>query len=580
VVAWEIKNMGGVLPRIDDRLIPDNMAVEAVNCDLTGGQLVGLPHSEFLIDLSSKLPVVERAYRFPDANGNIIWLPLPSRYSSVVRSPVVNDVYDRVYWTNPGDISPHWSTPSDIVAGNPPKDLGMAQPTAAAVITGVTGGTAPPAALPVDRTYTYTFINAYNEESSPAPASNVFSGPPDATWHVTGFPTTAPANPAGRNYAPITGLRVYRTITSASSGAQFYFVEGFNFPFSGTFDDGYPDSVAVLNEVLETTGYRNPPDYLDGLVVLPGGFLAGFVKDTVSFSEPNRPYTWPDVYEQTANYKIVSLAVGQQFMIILTEGYSSVASGNTPSNVLLTQTQVAEPCISRGSVVVDLSGVFYASQNGLIQTTGFGMQNITAPIVEKNEWLLRYKAKDLMSARHRSMFMAVNGTDVGFLVDYAEQRLAFQDLSYLKDVVCIWNDEYTGDTLMCAGGQIYEWDCPGEPPQIYRWKSKRFFTPMPMSLGAVQVELGPEVYTSVVDDPDPLDNGDASVDLPAGVNAMFKYYAGPQLTLIMTRNLTRQMEIFRLPNGFKCFDHQVEVVSRVPISSIQVATTLNELKTA
>ena len=55
MVAWEIKNMGGVLPRMDDRLIPDNMAVEAVNCDLTGGQLVGLPHSEFLIDLSSKL---------------------------------------------------------------------------------------------------------------------------------------------------------------------------------------------------------------------------------------------------------------------------------------------------------------------------------------------------------------------------------------------------------------------------------------------------------------------------------------------------------------------------------------------
>src|SRR4029079_6452420 len=144
-------------------------------------------------------------------------------------------------------------------------------------------------------------------------------------------------------------------------------------------------------------------------VVLPGGFLAGFVKDTIYFSEPNRPHTWPDVYEQTANYKIVSLAVGQQFLIILTEGYSSVASGNAPSNIMLTQTQVPEPCIARGSVIVDLSGVCYASQNGLIQTTGFGMQNLAAPIVEKNEWLLRYHAKDLMAARHRSCFMAVNG---------------------------------------------------------------------------------------------------------------------------------------------------------------------------
>src|SRR6185436_2553283 len=153
----------------------------------------------------------------------------------------------------------------------------------------------------------------------------------------------------------------------------------------------------------------------------------------------------------------------------------------------------------------------------------------------KNEWLLRYHAKDLMAARHRSCFMAVNGTDTGFLVDYGEQRLAFQDLSYLKGVVCIWNDEYNGDTLMCAGGKIYEWDCPGEPPMIYRWRSKQFFTPMPMSLGAVQVELDPQVYTPVVEAPDPLDNGDPTIDLPAGVNAKFNYYAGPQLTLIMSR---------------------------------------------
>src|SRR5262245_12969025 len=107
MVAWEIKNMGGVLPRMDDRLIPDNMASEAVNIDLTGGQLLGLPASEFLIDLG---PGVERAYRFPDHNGVVTWLKLPSRYSSVVRSPVVNDVYDRIYWTNPGDQHVHVNT--------------------------------------------------------------------------------------------------------------------------------------------------------------------------------------------------------------------------------------------------------------------------------------------------------------------------------------------------------------------------------------------------------------------------------------------------------------------------------------
>ena len=39
------------------------------------------------------------------------------------------------------------------------------------------------------------------------------------------------------------------------------------------------------------------------------------------------------------------------------------------------------------------------------------------------------------------------------------------------------------------------------------------------------------------------------------------------------------MEIFRLPKGFKAFDHQAEIVSRVPVTSIQLSTTLEELKT-
>jgi hypothetical protein len=202
-------------------------------------------------------------------------------------------------------------------------------------------------------------------------------------------------------------------------------------------------------------------------------------------------------------------------------------------------------------------------------------------LVEKDEWLGKYRAKKLFACRHRTQFLGVNESNYGFLIDYAEQRLAFQDLSYMRGIICIWNDEFTGDTLMCdSNGKIYQWDVPGQPVQTYRWKSKQFFTPMPISLGAAQVELDRQVLAQQPPDNFPLDNQDSSVALPAGVNAQFRYYAGPQLQLIMTRNLTKQMEIFRLPNGFKCFDHQIEVTSRVPISSIQVATTLGELKTA
>jgi hypothetical protein len=285
------------------------------------------------------------------------------------------------------------------------------------------------------------------------------------------------------------------------------------------------------------------------------------------------------LYDQSAHFTIISLAVWQQYLMVMTEGFPSAGSGNMPSNIIITQTQVAAPCISRGSVVVDLSGVYYSTQNGLIQFTGYGMNNVTESIISKRQWFMKYHGDRLVCARHRSQYMAVNETDAGFIIDYAEQRLGVEDLSTFEGVVCIWNDEDNGDTLMCAAGKVYEWDGIHTPMLTYRWKSKQFFTPLPISLGAVQVELDPQVLTPPPGGLIPLDNGDPTLVLPAGVNAQFRYYAGPQLQLIMTRNLTEQMEIFRLPKGFKAFDHQAEIVSRVPVSSIQMATTLEELKT-
>jgi hypothetical protein len=341
--------------------------------------------------------------------------------------------------------------------------------------------------------------------------------------------------------------------------------------------------------------------------------LAGFIGNTVYFCEPDRPHTWPGIYAQSVHYDIVQMVVWQSYLMVLTSGFPSAGSGNTPSNFLFTQTQVPEPCIARGSVLVDLMGVYYASQNGLILFTGYAMQNVTLTMVSKNEWLSYYHAADIICARHRMQYLAVNGTDQGFLVDYAEARLGFEDLTTMQGVVSIWNDEHTGDTYLMANKIAYRWDSPNTLPQTYRWKSKVFFTPLPISLGAVQIAadqsitpgaeftlhvsfldggdmLGPAPVSSVeftfdesvLDSEDmlaplvSLDNG--KVTLPVGVNATFTYNAGPQLTPIMTRNLSVPQEIFRLPKGFKTFQHQFEVTSRVPIYSIQLATTLEELK--
>src|ERR1700733_10102648 len=100
MTAWSIKGMGGMLPRTAPRMLGDNMAEVAVNCDLSSGELVGLPIPQLLQDFSSNPNTVQKAYRYPQPAGlttGDVWLPLPSPFSSVVRSPLADDTNNRMY---------------------------------------------------------------------------------------------------------------------------------------------------------------------------------------------------------------------------------------------------------------------------------------------------------------------------------------------------------------------------------------------------------------------------------------------------------------------------------------------------
>lgn len=577
MAGFVVKNMGGMVPRLDPGQLPDNMAELAVDCDFRPGSVEGLRLPQFLVSL----PGAKKAYRFPNAEGtDVAWLPLPSPYSSVVRSPLTNDTHRRVYWTNPGDPYPWWSTwqaLKDGVVG--PYELGIAQPDPAHVLgVTATGGT-PPDEIPwVGRSYVYTFLNAFGEESAPSTPSPVVEGAADGTWTISGIPTAPPAA-AGRQFLGVTQVRLYRTVTGLQTGASYYEVRTWDYtnappPASGVYVDTSSDLEIVDRQLLQSTNWGNPPEGLDGLVALPGGMLVGFIGNTIHFCEPYRPHAWPAIYDQSVLYDIVALAVWQQSLVVLTKGFPSTGSGNSPVNYVLTSVQVSEPCIARGSVVVDLAGVLYASQNGIILLNYYGMTNATLEEMTKNVWLERYKAETLIACRHRSQYFAINEDEVGFLFDGTDKRMGFVDISRKHGVTAIWNDEYNGDTLMLAYGAVYLWDGSAAPLTTFHWKSKQFYSPKPLSLGAVHTVADRSIRNVL---PPQEACTDPSLVLPPGVNAQFRIYAGPDLVFVMLRNLTKPTEIFRLPSGFEAFEWQIELVSRVRFDSVELATTMKAL---
>jgi hypothetical protein len=432
----------------------------------------------------------------------------------------------------------------------------------------------------VERSYCFTYIDQYGAESSPSNPSVVVAGPSDATWTVSGLPTAAPSPPAGANYPPVDHMRIYRTLTAAGGAAQFYMVAD-NVPFgSGTYVDTVPDTTIVNNNLLQTASWAPPLAGLDGLTAMPGGMLIGFTGNTIHFCEQDYPHTWPAGYDQSLLYPIVGFAVWQQNLVVLTQGYPSQGSGTSPAQFFFSQVQAPEPCIARGSIVTDLAGVYYASQNGLIMLNYFGMQNQTLSNMTRTLWLTEFNAAQIIACRHRAQYLAINGTGMGFMIDYTEQRMGIVKISPFVDVVSVWNDVYVGDAYMCAAGRVYRWDSTNTPPLIYQWRSKQFYLPAPSSLGACQISLDPAVAypapTAVV--PPPI-SGASELVLPPGINALFRLFVGPNgQNMILEQWLTEPRMIFRLPSGRKAFNWQFEIVSRVGVHSVELASTMRELK--
>jgi hypothetical protein len=584
--ALVLKGFGGTIPRMNPRLLPDVQASEAWNCDLDSGAIAGLPMPKLIKDLTGALPgkTVKKAYRLPapPPGGPDAWLPLPDEASSVVRSPLTNDSLHRIYWTNPNDGA-YWSTYAMITAGTPPYNLGFIAPSTSYSLTVSASGGTTDGSLPlVSRTYLFTYIDTYGEESSPSGPSAVVTGASDGNWTISGIPTAPPAAVAGKNYPAVARVRLYRTVTGQNTGAQFYQVQEWPLPSGpagGVFVDTIADSLIVYSNPLPSSSWASPPDGLDGLVAMTSGMLIGFTGNTVHFCEPNRPHAWPAAYDLSVQYQIVALAVWQQSLMILTQGYPSSGTGNTPANFVLSQIQVAEPCIARNSVVTDLLGVYYASQNGIQVLTYFGIQNQTLQLMSKNIWMNKFEANSISACRHRQQYLAVIDDGTGFIIDYAENRLGLVQLSTVDGVVSVWNDVYTGDAYMMQKEKVYLWDGPYEPPLAYRWKSKEFYLPAPVNFAVVQVSMSDYVYglpAPPIINPlaSPINVGET--ELPDGALAIFRVYFHYQL--VYQTWLTSPRPIFKLPSGYKGFTWQFEIVARVPIYSIEIATTAQELK--
>lgn len=533
-----IRTFNGLKPIAHPRLLAESDAQVAQNVRLISGALNPIKGTTILKATTFNNPAT--IYRYGNsATESNYWLEFASD-TDVMRSPIADDQYERLYWTD-GSNAPRYAPNSLIISGNPYPGgsylLGVPKPSTA---PNVTAYTAPATGtVPEYRTYVFTYVTAYGEEGPPSPASTVVSINPSNSVTVTlsGAPTG--------NYN-VTTKRIYRSSTVGSS-AQFQFVAEIAV---GT--NSYVDSVsqANLGEVLPSELWVAPPTGLSGLRLMANGVAVGFKGKTLYFSEPNLPHAWPHQY--TVDEEIVGIATFGQAVAVLTKSFPYLFSGVDPG--AMTPTRLKEPlsCSSKRSIVEMANGVIFASPQGLVSIGQGGMEVITRSLMSKQQWN-SYAPSSMQCYLYNGRVLAfyLAGGVRGMLqFDLSGQGAAFttSDVNYSAAVNAGFYDPKTDILYLAQNSSIVRFDQGN--PLTFKWRSKVFRLPKQENLGVAQVRADAYPVT-------------------------FRAYRDGNLSHTQTVANSNQ---FRLPSGFRALEWEFEVEGTSQVTEIFVASSSAELQ--
>lgn len=218
----------------------------------------------------------------------------------------------------------------------------------------------------IARSYIWTYVNDQGREGPPSAVSNIVYTNDDETVTLTATMSVPQAD--------INKARIY---TSATGGTFNYLKEVTLPQTSITITDN------TFGSPIETTTWDGPPDGLTGLVSMANGMLAGYVGNTLYFSEPYQSHAWPYDYSKPMDYEIRGLAAVGNMLFISTAGYPLIGIGNHPSYITYTKLGSIQANQSDRSIVDMGDGAIYAAADGLVKLTNGNAEMISDGIISE-----------------------------------------------------------------------------------------------------------------------------------------------------------------------------------------------------
>ncbi|EAA9090330.1 hypothetical protein F8G92_15235 [Salmonella enterica subsp. enterica serovar Reading] len=476
--AIDIISMHGEMPRVLPHMLPDGYAALAQNCHFRFGVITPVNDDEKSGVTFGINPETLFLY---SQNKWFTW----SGIVDVVRSPVAQDPYGRVYYTD-GQY-PKVTSAQIATSGSGPYPansyrLGVPAPESAITCSvlnppPVEGTEEDDATEDETRFYTQTFVTAYGEEGPPGPQS------PEVTVKKGGSVDLTMQPPPLQN-SNITRRRIYRSV-SGDGNADFLLVTELDAGVLSFHDDLLAEQ---LGPSLETWHYVMPPDNMTGLCMMANGIAAGFAGNEVMFSEAFLPYAWPDSYRQTTEDDIVAIAPVGTALVIATKGQPYLFSGVSPSNISGAKLPLTQACVSRQSMVVIDGFVLYAGTNGLVSVSGDGNALIaTEKILSPEQWRDMFNPSSVKAYQYRGEYVArytkTDGSQAVFI--FSPQDMDIRHMNMTFDTA--YNDTST-DTLYLVKGLELSVSQGANTPLPLVWRSKTFIAQEGTSFSCLRIK--------------------------------------------------------------------------------------------
>ena len=371
---------------------------------------------------------------------------------------------------------------------------------------------------------------------------------------------------------PLTNGTLYYDIAeNPGVDTPVYWGDAGNFTFTDNFN------YRSLLTILKSNEYDQPPADLGGLTVIQNSIFAGFSGNDLYLSEPNVFHAWPVKYKRSFDSAIVGLAQIGGNLLVLTETYPYILSGNDPAVMAQARLSARYPCLNAQSIVETSFGVVYATHDGLaVYSPAIAAQLLTKAVHSSDTWNGSLDPSTLVGVTYKDAYFASHSTGAIIFESNDKSGPTFVDTDFT--FTAAWYDSLTNNlyTVNGTNGDIYLWDDATQQPDTMTWKSKTLITKDFTNIGAARVvaDYDPNEPTTVWNLTDALWDGEEQY-WDAHEPITFNLYVNKELLFSTSRS---NSDVFRLPSGYKSDTFEVEVTGTVRVRAIHLGETPTSLR--